>query len=200
MDHLQDYSLELNPITTFKNWHAHALTLEQNADAMNVATFDSEKKRPNSRYILFKGLVSNKIVFYTNYLSAKSKDLDLNPEIALAFYWHNSKKQVRIHGKVAKMDKTDSEKYFFSRDRESQIASFLSSQSGVIENKDALLLKFKQVTEQFEGKSIPMPEHWGGYYVDPYEFEFFLYGEHRLNDRFLYQLKNNQWNVFRFQP
>ena len=200
MDNFKDYNLNQCPIKTFQAWHTDALKIEQNADAMNVATYDSEKKRPNSRYILFKGIVDNSFVFYTNYLSPKSKDLILNPEIALAFYWHNSKKQVRVHGKVTKMKKIDSENYFASRDRDSQIASFISAQSGMIEDKSALLQKFHLVSEEFKGKSIPMPEHWGGYYVNPYEFEFFLYGEHRLNDRFLYQFKNDLWVVSRLQP
>ena len=200
MDNLLNYSLEENPLKAFLHWYEAAKKVEQNAEAMSVSTYDSEKKRPSSRYILFKGIKDQKLVFYTNYISPKSKELDNNPEIALAFYWHITKKQVRIHGKVTKMSKEDSASYFKSRDRDSQIASYLSSQSSEIEDKASLLLKFKQVDEQFLGQEIPLPAHWGGYLVEPYEYEFFLYGDHRLNDRFLYEYQKPNWKITRLQP
>jgi pyridoxamine 5'-phosphate oxidase len=200
MDNLLNYSLTNNPITSFLDWYEKALMVEQNASAMSVASYDHDKNRPNSRYLLYKGMSENKIIFYTNYLSPKAHELNENPEVSLAFYWHTSEKQVRIHGKVIKMSRENSEKYFHSRDRESQIASYLSHQSEVIEDKAALLLKYKATNEMFEGKPIPLPENWGGFLVEPYEFEFFLYGESRLNDRFQYLLKNQKWEVHRLQP
>ena len=200
MDNLLDYNLKQDPLISFIDWHKGALGVEQNADAMTVSTYDHFKNRPNSRYLLFKGVVEKKIIFYTNYLSPKALELNENPEVCLAFYWHSSQKQIRIHGKVSKMSVTDSESYFHSRDRESQIASFLSAQSSEIEDKAALLIKLEATRQKFEGKTIPLPEHWGGFLVDPYEYEFFLYGENRLNDRFLYQLKNQKWEVNRLQP
>ncbi|MBC7538883.1 MAG: pyridoxamine 5'-phosphate oxidase [Bacteriovorax sp.] len=200
MDELLNYSLKENALTSFVEWFEKAETVEQNAFAMAVSTYDHEKNRPNTRYLLYKGISDNKIVFYTNYLSPKAKDLSDNPEIALAFYWHVSKKQVRIHGRVSKMSHEDSTSYFHSRDRESQIASYLSHQSEPISDKAALLLKYNETVEKFEGKPIPLPENWGGFLVEPYEYEFFLYGDNRLNDRFLYQLKNQKWEVSRLQP
>jgi pyridoxamine 5'-phosphate oxidase len=200
MDDLLNYSLKENPLTSFLEWFEMASGIEQNAQAMAVSTYDHEKNRPNTRYILYKGIADNKIIFYTNYLSPKAKELSKNPEIALGFYWHASKKQVRIHGKVSKMSREDSASYFHSRDRESQIASYLSHQSEVIKDKASLLEKFKATANLFEGKPIPLPEYWGGFLVEPYEYEFFLYGDNRLNDRFLYQLKNQKWEVSRLQP
>ena len=200
MDNLSEYELSADPVESFVNWHAKALSLEQNADAMSVATVDADKKRPSSRYLLYKGLKERKIIFYTNYFSPKSHDLDLNPEVALSFYWHNSKKQVRIHGKVDRMSVEDSKNYFHSRDRDSQIASYISHQSAVIENKQSLLLKFDEIKNKYANKEIPHPENWGGYLVTPYEFEFFLYGEYRLNDRFLYTKSSSGWSVNRLQP
>lgn len=200
MDDLQNYFLDNDPLISFLDWYEKAESLEQNAGAMALSTFDLEKKRPNTRYMLYKGIINKKIVFYTNYLSPKSKDLDGNMEVSLAFYWHLSTKQVRIHGRVNKMTSEESKIYFHSRDRESQIASYISHQSAFIADKNSLIEKFNKAKLEFEGRAIPYPENWGGYLVDPYEYEFFLYGENRLNDRFLYQLKNEKWEIQRLQP
>lgn len=200
MDNLDAYFLSINPISSFLNWYEDALKIEQNAQAMSVATCDFANKRPTSRVLLFKGLMGDKIIFYTNYLSSKSKDLEHNPEVSLNFYWHVSGRQVRIQGRVEKMSADDSAKYFYSRDRDSQLASYISTQSAPIEDKIALDLKFKNAKEKFANIDIPMPAQWGGYLVDAYEFEFFIYGANRLNDRFLYERNNNKWEVTRLQP
>jgi pyridoxamine 5'-phosphate oxidase len=200
MDNLLSYSLSENPFDTFECWYQEALKVEQNAPAMSVATYDYINKRPTSRFLLFKEIKNKKVIFYTNYSSPKSKDLDNNPEVALNFYWHHSQKQVRIQGTVQKMSFEDSKAYFHSRDRESQLASFISSQSAPIENKEELLEKLEQAKKEFADKEISMPTSWGGYFVDPYEFEFFLYGEYRLNDRFLYERDNGKWIISRLQP
>lgn len=200
MDNFLNYSLNENPLTTFLAWYEEAAKIEQNAQAMAVSTIDQAKLRPNTRYLLFKGVEDQKIVFYSNYSSAKGKELDLNPEITLAFYWHESKKQVRIHGRVTKMNHADSVAYFHSRDRDSQIASAISSQSSPVADKKSLTDKFNAAKAKYEGQEIPMPDHWGGYLVEPYEYEFFLYGENRLNDRFQYIQKNNKWEITRLEP
>lgn len=202
MDNLLNYSLESNPLESFKKWYSSAQTCEQNPEAMSLATYDSVKNRPSIRTVLFKGFdEQNRLTFYTNYLSPKSMELENNPEACLVFYWHLSKKQVRIHGRVKKMAESASQKYFHSRDRESQLASYISHQSSPIENKDKLLEKLNLAKEQFKNKEIPLPAHWGGFVFEAYEFEFFLYGEHRLNDRFLYTINNQQtWNITRLQP
>ncbi len=200
MDNLLNYSLIENPQQSFNNWFDEALKVEQNASAMSVATYDHEHNRPTNRFILFKGFKDQKIIFFTNYLSPKSHDLDHNAEVALNFYWHVSQKQVRIQGRVTKMSAEESTAYFHSRDRDSQIASYISTQSAPIKDKAALLERFEKAKKDFNGLNIPCPENWGGYLVDPYEYEFFLYGENRLNDRFLYKLKNGKWGVERLQP
>ncbi len=200
MDNLLNYFLSENPLDSFNKWYEEAGNVEQNAQAMSVATIDYLRNRPVTRTILFKGMKDQKLTFYTNYLSPKAKDLEHNPEIALNFYWHISKRQVRIQGRVIKMSKDDSAQYFHSRDRVSQIASYASHQSEEIVDKAALLKKVEEVKAMFDGKPIPLPENWGGYLVEPYEFEFFVYGDNRINDRFLYELKNGKWEVRRLQP
>lgn len=200
MDNLLNYFLSQDPLSSFKEWFEAASKTEQNASAMSVATYDAERNRPVTRVLLFKGFQNDSLIFYTNYLSHKSKDLDLNPEVCLNFFWHVLGRQVRVQGKVVKMSHSDSEKYFHSRDRDSQLASYISTQSSAIKDKEALMKKFEDAKREFEGKTIPCPEHWGGYLVKPYEFEFFLYGANRINDRFLFELKNNKWEVSRLQP
>jgi pyridoxamine 5'-phosphate oxidase len=199
-DDLSQFNLGLNPVESFTHWYTEALTKEDNADAMTLATIDLKMNRPTTRTVLYKGLKDSRIIFYTNYESNKGKELESNPEVSLLFYWHKSIRQVRIQGKVEKCSEADSNTYWKSRDRESQLASYISNQSTPIKNKEELIEKLKVATLKFEGLEVPKPIHWGGYLVRPYEFEFFIYGKNRLNDRFLYELNQAQWNIFRLQP
>lgn len=201
MDNLSDYSLGKDPVESFSQWFAAAKKVEQNPEAMTLASFDKKANRPSARTLLFKGLSSNKsIIFYTNYESSKAHDFEDNNEACMVFYWHVTKKQVRIQGRVKKMEKSESEKYFHSRDRDSQLASYISHQSSPIEDKATLLGKLTEAQEKFKNTEIPLPDHWGGFLFEAYEFEFFLYGEHRLNDRFLFKKKDNSWDITRLQP
>jgi pyridoxamine 5'-phosphate oxidase len=201
MDNLADYSLERDPLVSFKNWFSHAQKVEQNPEAMTLSTIDLKANRPSARTVLFKGFSkNNEIIFYTNYQSHKARELEENPEACLLFYWHVSKKQVRIQGRVEKMSESDSAKYFHSRERDSQLASFISQQSSSIEDKAALLKKLKEAEQKYTNTEIPHPNYWGGYLFKPYEFEFFLYGDYRLNDRFLFTEKGQSFEVTRLQP
>lgn len=200
MDSLIDYSLKNNPLDSFTAWYEDARKVEQNADAMTLSTIDLKNNRPDSRTVLFKGIKDGCCTFYTNYMSNKASELESCNEACLLFYWHVSKRQVRIQGKVRKMSLADSEKYFHSRDRQSQLASMISNQSSPIADKDELLKKLTEATEKYEGTTIPYPTNWGGYLFEPYEFEFFVYGDYRINDRFLFKKQNNDWSVTRLQP
>lgn len=200
MDSLIEYSLKNNPLDSFTSWYEDAKKVEQNADAMTLSTIDLKNNRPDSRTVLFKGIKDGCCTFYTNYLSNKATELEGNNEACLLFYWHVSKRQVRIQGKVKKMSQSDSEKYFHSRDRQSQLASMISNQSSPIADKAELMKKLTEATEKYEGTTIPYPTNWGGYLFEPYEFEFFVYGDYRINDRFLFKKQNNDWSVTRLQP
>lgn len=203
MDKLELFDLSNDPIESFYKWYEAAAKCEQNAEAMTLATVSSSG-RPDARILLFKGMKERALTFYTHYESPKGHDLDVHPEGCLVFYWHVSKKQVRLHGHVKKMSRADSDRYFHSRDRASQLASYISDQSQPIEDKQALLNKLEKAKNEFGNLEIPTPESWGGYIFEPYEMEFFLYGEHRLNDRFLYKLDQTPakkgWSVCRIQP
>lgn len=200
MDNLLKYSLTKDPLNSFMNWYADAKNNEQNPEAMTLSTIDSTKNRPDSRTVLFKGLKDTSLKFYTNYESNKARELAVNNEACLLFYWHVSKRQVRIQGRVTKMNPVDSETYFKSRDRQSQLASFISSQSSPISDKDALLSKLEEAEKKFANSPVPYPANWGGYLFEPYEFEFFVYGDYRINDRFLFQKQQATWTVTRLQP
>ena len=201
MDNLFEYSLSESPIDSFVKWYEAAKLVEQNPEAMSLSTFDTLLNRPDSRTVLFKGLKDQSMTFYTNYKSQKGLELASHQEVSVLFYWHVSKKQVKIHGTVTKMSEEESRVYFNSRDRQSQLASYISDQSKPIKDKQSLLSKLHEAEKKFDQKPIPHPSHWGGYYIKPYEFEFFLYGEFRLNDRFLYkQSQEGSWIVTRLQP
>ena len=200
MDDLNKYSLSKEPLESFINWYEAAKTIEQNPEAMTLSTIDLKNNRPDSRTVLFKGLKEGCCTFYTNYLSNKGRELEHNNEACLLFYWHASGKQVRIQGRVRKMTKLDSKTYFHSRDRQSQLASLVSEQSSPITNKDALMTKLADATNKYNGLEIPYPDNWGGFLLEPYEFEFFVYGDYRINDRFLFKKQNSNWSVTRLQP
>jgi pyridoxamine 5'-phosphate oxidase len=201
LSELAEYNLSLSPLDSFLNWHKDASLIEDNADAMSVSTYDSLLKRPMTRTLLFKGVREGKIQFYTNYLSQKGMQLEESSEICLLFYWLRSMHQVRIQGRVSKMNRNDSVEYFHSRDRESQLASYISKQSSPIHSKKELVEKMEMARMEFENKEIPTPIHWGGYFVEPTEFEFFIYGKNRLNDRFLFNnLNAGSWTITRLQP
>lgn len=201
LNELKDYHLGLDPIKNFLTWYDEAIKLEDNADAMTLSTIELPANRPYSRTVLYKGMKNNRIIFYTNYLSQKGKQLELNHEVSLLFYWHKSIRQVRIQGRVSKMSEADSQAYFASRDRESQLASYISKQSAPIASKMELLNNLEAAKQKFQNTEVEKPMHWGGYLIEPYEFEFFIYGKYRLNDRFLYILnKEGNWEISRLQP
>ena len=200
MENLNSYSLNSDPLISFTHWYKEASLVEQNPDAMTLSTLASSNNRPDSRTVLYKGMNNQCLTFYTNYSSNKGIELEGNNEACLLFYWHVSKRQVRIHGRVRKMDSIESDKYHQSRDRQSQLASYISMQSSPINDKNALLTKLEEASQKFSGIEIPRPVNWGGYLIEPYEFEFFVYGDFRINDRFLFTKTIDGWKTIRLQP
>lgn len=198
---LAEYGLGSDPLKTFLTWYEEAKkNNEDNPEAMTLSTIDTKLNRPNSRTVLFKGMVDQNLVFYTNYLSHKGHELEANNEVSLLFYWHKSIRQVRIQGRVTKAPVEVSDKYFHSRDRDSQLASYISNQSSPIDSKAKLVEKLDNAKKELGSNQVPRPSHWGGYLVEAYEFEFFIYGKNRLNDRFLFEKNANGWSVTRLQP
>jgi pyridoxamine 5'-phosphate oxidase len=201
MENLADYEIEKDPFETFSKWHIEALQSEDNADAFAFATTGKDLI-PSVRMLLFKELKKNAFTFFSHYNGQKGTQLEENPHGSMVFYWHNCKRQVRISGTVERLSREESMTYFASRGRSSQIASAISSQGTIIENREELLKKFDEMSSEFSDGSIPCPQTWGGFSLLPSEIEFFIYGEHRLNDRFLFKRLTieSSWDISRLQP
>lgn len=201
MEELINYDLNIDPILSFEKWFSKAMSLEENPTAFTLATADRQGN-PSARILLYKGHDPVKgFKFYGHTHSAKGQDLASNPKAAMVFYWHHSERQVRIKGSVVPMSLEETAEYFYSRDRESQIASFISDQSRPIGSRAELENLFEDARVKFSNQSqVDIPPHWSGYYLKPENFEFFVYGAHRLNDRFSFSLENGLWLVTRLQP
>lgn len=204
----QDYSaaeltekeVDRNPIKQFEKWFSAALDAQlYEPNVMTLATADKTGK-PNARIVLLKGVDEQGFSFYTNYLSTKGKELKKNPQACLVFFWAELQRQVRIEGKVEKLDKETSEAYFHSRPQGSQIGAIVSPQSQVISNRTDLEKKVEELTVSYQDKTIPKPAHWGGYIVKPTSIEFWQGRSSRLHDRIKYDLVSGKWQINRLAP
>lgn len=197
---LSEKDIVKNPIAQFEKWFADAVNAEIfEPNAMTLATAD-KSGRPNARMVLLKGFDDAGFSFYSNYLSQKGKEIKRNPLACLVFFWGELERQVRIEGKIEKLDKETSEAYFQSRPVGSQISAIVSPQSQVINDRDLLEKKVNELTTQYEGKTIPKPAHWGGYIVKPTSIEFWQGRSSRLHDRIKYTFVNNAWKIERLAP
>lgn len=198
---LDEKDVQLNPVAQFKIWFNEALKAEViEPNAMNLATVKPDGT-PSTRIVLLKGVEQERFVFFSNYGSHKAGQLNNNHQAAILFFWPELQRQVRIEGTVGKIPTEQSDEYFASRPRGSQIGAHVSPQSHVIPNRaflDEMVLKY---TNQFEGKNVPRPENWGGYALTPFRFEFWQGRENRLHDRIQYRLlPSNQWLIERLSP
>ena len=170
------------------------------ANAMSLATVGADGK-PSVRMVLLKGLDQRGFIFFTNYLSRKGRELEANPQAALTFYWPELERQVCVAGSVTKLPRAESEAYFHSRPRGSQVAAAASSQSQPVANRGVLEKLFQQIEQQNAKVPIPMPPHWGGFVLSPERIEFWQGRASRLHDRFCYTRNNDgAWFVERLAP
>ena len=198
---LSEKSINVNPIKQFDIWLNEALEAkihEPNAMMLATATTDG---RPSARVVLLKGFDMNGFAFYTNYLSRKGKEITKNPLGAITFYWGEMERQVRIEGTLEKMSKEDSEKYFHSRPKGSQLGALVSPQSQEITGRDVLETKLSQLEAEYADKEIPKPSFWGGYILKPRLIEFWQGRSNRLHDRILFKkIDNKNWKKVRLAP
>ncbi len=197
---LSENSIDKNPFRQFSIWYNHAL--ESNfihPDAMTLAT-SSIHGKPSARIVLLKGFDENGFIFYTNYGSRKGKELTENPFASLLFYWDKIDKQVRIEGTVKKVSLKESEEYFHSRPRGSQLGALVSAQSSVLGNREEIENEYKELEKKYEGKEIPLPDNWGGFILKPVCFEFWQSRENRLHDRIRYSRSDSGWKIERLAP
>jgi pyridoxamine 5'-phosphate oxidase len=194
-------NLNPDPVQQFHRWFDEARAAKPpQAEAMALATATATGK-PSVRMVLLKSFDENGFVFYTNYNSQKGKELAKNSHASLVFYWEELHRQVRIDGTVSEVSPEESDAYFQTRPRESQISAHASAQSEVIGSRDELDRRFEELQKKFEGQPVPCPPHWGGYRLKPTRIEFWQSGYARLNDRIVYELqKDGSWKKKRLAP
>ena len=197
---LNERSVDKNPFIQFGKWYEGVLSSKLNEPASMMLSTADVNGNPSARIVLLKEIDDSGFVFYTNYGSRKGKDLKENPKAALTFFWDELLRQIRIEGRIEKISKETSKKYFSSRPRESQIGAWVSAQSSVIPNREILENKFDELEEKFGNEEIPLPDFWGGYRVIPNYFEFWQGRENRLHDRICYKKENDEWKIFRIAP
>lgn len=197
---LPQLSENSSPYELFESWFEDAsksgILLPE---SMSVSTVNSDGQ-PSSRMVLLKGFDESGFVFYTNYGSRKSSDLDNNGKVALLFHWNVLQRQVRIEGTVEKVSKQTSEKYFHSRDRGSQIGAWASKQSQEIQTNNELAEHVKYYEEKFEGQPVPLPPFWGGFKVIPHHIEFWQGRASRLHDRLCFDKSDDKWQTSKQFP
>jgi pyridoxamine 5'-phosphate oxidase len=168
-------------------------------NAMVVSSVDASGQ-PHSRVVLLRGVNEDGLKFYTNYTSNKGLELEQNNKVALNFFWPTVERQVRVEGELHKLTDAESDAYFNSRPRESQIGAWVSPQSSIIESREVLNERFREFTNKFEGQSVPRPSNWGGYLIRPKYFEFWQGRPNRLHDRLTYSLVEGNWSIGRMAP
>ena len=194
-------NVDPNPFKQFEQWFQAAVAAEPVLpEAVSLATATREG-RLSSRMVLLKDFDERGFVFYTNYESRKGAELAENPNAALVFYWRQLERQICITGTVSKVSREESEAYFRTRPRGSQIGALTSSQSQVVASREVLENRFQQLMAEYEGGEIPLPSYWGGYRLSPATIEFWQGRSDRLHDRFLYKRQSSgQWQLERLSP
>lgn len=190
-----------DPFDWFSDWWAAANELEiQNPNAMTLATVSPEG-HPRARTILLKDWDREGFVFYTNYRSAKGEDLGAEPRATLQAYWRQLDRQIRIEGEVDRLPPEESDAYFSTRPRGSQLGAWASNQSEPIASRELLERAFERYREKFEDEDVPRPPHWGGFRLRADRFRFWRAGDDRLHDRWLFDSgPDGDWARVRLAP
>ena len=199
-----------NDISNYNNWldawndfyEKEKELVELDPNAALVSSVDAEGN-PNARVILIKDVSNKGFVFYTNYQSQKGKELFHNNKGHLTWYSRAQGVSIRIQGEVQKIDASISDNYFASRDRNAQISASISKQSDTVESREVLDAEFKKFADNYEGKEIPRPDHWGGVIIQPEKVEVWKSRDDyktRLHDRIVFTFSNDQWTKSRLYP
>lgn len=192
-------NVDPNPFAQFHVWFAEALPvmLEREAVALVSAT---PSGRPSARMVLLRHHDESSFGWYTNYESRKGRDLAANPHAALLWYCEALGRQIRVEGVVEKMSPAESDAYFATRARASQLGARASDQSRPLESRAALEQRCEELSITYEGREVPRPDYWGGYRLTPSHFEFWQHRDDRLHDRVVYLLEDSTWRLERQSP
>lgn len=189
-----------DPFEIAQRWLDEATATEPNdPNAIALSTVDAQGM-PNARMVLLKEIESNAFVFYTNYESAKGKELDSTGKVAFVMHWKSLRRQIRVRGIVTKEDGPQADSYFASRSLKSRLGAWASDQSRPLDGRASLVAKVAALTLKL-GPNPPRPAHWGGFRIDPVEIEFWADGAFRLHDRFQWVREGgDEWKVQRLNP
>lgn len=198
---LSENEVSKNPYQQFEKWFQEALQAEVlEPNAMTLATANKDGI-PSARIVLLKEFTEEGFVFYTNYKSKKGKEIESNPYAALIFFWADLERQIRIEGVVEKVSEEESNQYFYSRPKGSQLGALTSPQSKTIPNREFLEEKLAHLEKEYQDKEVDKPIYWGGYRVIPNRIEFWQGRSNRLHDRIVYiQEKDQSWKFERLAP
>jgi pyridoxamine 5'-phosphate oxidase len=191
--------LAADPVRQFRVWLDEAEAASPLAAAMTLATA-ARDGQPSARIVLLRGADERGFVFFSNRESRKGRELAENPSAALVFHWLELGRQVRVEGRVETISSAESEAYWATRPRASQIAAWASPQSRPLANREALDARYAQTATSFEGGDVPLPPFWGGYRVVPEAIEFWLHHDDRLHDRVRFTRVAGEWRRERLAP
>ena len=200
LNSLSESDVAGDPFTQFAAWWDEAVAGEiEEVNAMTLATAD-ETGKPSARIVLLKGMNAEGFEFFTNYESHKAKEMAINEQVALVFFWKELERQVRIEGRVSKTTTAVSDEYFLTRSVESRIGAWSSPQSNIIASRGVLVENVSAIQEKFQDKEVTRPPFWGGYLVNPTMIEFWQGRASRLHDRIAYFREDNKWKIKRLAP
>jgi pyridoxamine 5'-phosphate oxidase len=189
-----------DPLDLFRTWYDEARETEINdSNAMALATADATG-RPSVRMVLLKGFDARGFVFYTNREGRKAAGLAANPHAALLLHWKSLRRQIRIEGAVTWATDAESDAYFATRSRDSQLGAWASDQSRPLDRRETFEARFAQMQRRFDGTAVPRPPHWGGYRVAPERIEFWSDRAHRLHERRLFVRDGDAWRESLLYP
>lgn len=200
-DSIDETTVDRDPLKLFQRWLDEASATGMHLPEATTLATSTPDGKPSARLVLLKQADERGLIFFTNYQSRKARELDANPAAALVFYWPQLERQVRVEGEVERTSADESEAYFRTRPRDSQIGAAASPQSEVIASREALQKKVDELEKLYEGRDVDRPAHWGGYRLLPERIEFWKGRHGRLHDRISYERQaDGSWTIRRLAP